>query len=120
MSLKRNISLESGLRYQGGWPYTSYILHRLGGSALFIFFTLYILSLLGVGFANILFGNWFVQSIMLVFGLFHIINGLRITILDLFPGLYEYYERVIHVEWIVYVLLALFAVFVVLRSAFGG
>lgn len=120
MSLKRNISLASGLRYQGGWPYVSYILHRIGGSALFIFFTLYILSLLGLGFANILFGNWFVQIILLVLGLFHALNGLRITILDLFPRLYEYYEHVINVEWFAYVLLAIFAVFVVLRSAFGG
>ena len=120
MSLRRNISLESGLRYQGGWPYIAYILHRIGGSALFIFFTLYILSLLGLGFANVLFSNWFVQVILLVFGLFHAINGLRITILDLFPGLYSYYEHVINVEWVAYGLLALFAVFVVLRNAFGG
>jgi succinate dehydrogenase/fumarate reductase cytochrome b subunit len=120
MSLKRNISLSSGLSYQGGWPYASYVLHRIGGSALFIFFTLYILSLAGWSFANTLFGNWAVQVILLVFGLFHAINGLRITILDLFPKLYEYYERVINVEWVAYVLLALFAVFVVLRNSWGG
>ena len=120
MSLKRNISLSSGLSYQGGWPFVAYILHRIGGSALFIFFTLYILSLLGLGFANVLFGNWFVQILLLVFGLFHAINGLRITILDLFPKLYAHYERVINVEWVAYALLALFAVFVVLSNALGG
>ena len=120
MSLRRNVSLSGGLSYRGGWPYTAYILHRIGGSALFIFFTLYILSLLGVSFANTLFGNWFVQIILFVFGLFHAINGLRITLLDLFPRLYDFNERVINVEWIVYVLLVLFAVYVVLRTAFGG
>lgn len=120
MSLKRNISLASGLSYQGGWPYVAYILHRIGGSALFIFFTLYILSLLGLGFANILFGNWIVQIILLVFGLFHAINGLRITILDLFPQLIEHYRRVINIEWVAYVLLAGFTVFVLLRNALGG
>ena len=120
MSLKRNVSLSTGLRYQGGWPYASFVLHRIGGSALFIFFTLYILALLGWGFANILFNNWAVQVILLVLGLFHAINGLRITILDLFPKLYESYERVINVEWIAYALLAGFAIFVVLRNAWGG
>ena len=120
MSLKRNVSLSSGLSYQGGWPYASYLLHRIGGSALCIFFTLYILSLLGWEFANALFGNWAVQVILLVFGLFHATNGLRITILDLFPKLYEYYDRIINVEWVAYALLAGFAVFVVLRTAFGG
>jgi len=120
MSLRRNVTLSGGLGYQGGWPYVAYILHRIGGSALFIFFTLYILSLLGLNFANTLFGNWFVQIILLVFGLFHVINGLRITILDLFPTLHEHYRQVINIEWVAYALLAMFAVFVVLRSALGG
>lgn len=120
MSARRNISLSGGLSYRGGWPFAAYIMHRLGGSALFIFFTLYILSLLGLSFANTLFSNWFVQSILLVFGLFHAINGLRITLLDLFPRLYDVYEHVINVEWIAYALLAAFALFTVLRTAFGG
>jgi succinate dehydrogenase cytochrome b subunit len=120
MSLKRNISLEAGLRYQGGGPYLAFILHRIGGSALFIFFTLYILSLLGLSFANTIFSNWLVQIILLVFGLFHAINGLRITILDLFPGLILHFRSVINIEWIVYVVLAGFALFVVLRNALGG
>ena len=112
MSLKRNISLEAALQYRGGGPFLAYILHRIGGSALFIFFTLYILSLLGVDFAGALFRHWLVQVILLVFGLFHAINGLRITIFDLFPKLI--------VEWVVYIFLAGFAVIVVLRNAFGG
>jgi succinate dehydrogenase / fumarate reductase cytochrome b subunit len=120
MSLHRNVSLATGLRYQGGSPYLSFILHRIGGSTLFIFFTLYILSLLGVGFANTIFGNWIVQIILLVFGLFHAINGLRITILDLFPKLIEHYRTAIMVEWVAYILLAGFALLVVLRNALGG
>lgn len=120
MSLKRNISLEAGLGYRGGGPYLAFILHRIGGSALFIFFTLYILSLLGLNFANTIFSNWLVQIILLVFGLFHAINGLRITILDLFPQLILHFRSVINIEWIVYVVLAGFALFVVLRNALGG
>ncbi|HSL30749.1 MAG TPA: hypothetical protein VK900_16225 [Anaerolineales bacterium] len=120
MNLRRNISLADGLSYRGGWPYWSFILHRIGGSALFIFFTLYILALLGWGAASTLFGNWFIQIILLVLGLFHALNGLRITILDLFPRLIPHYQRVIHVEWIAYVLIAGFAIFSILRSAFGG
>ena len=72
MSLKRNVSLSTGLGYQGGWPYISYVMHRIGGSALFIFFTLYVLSLLGWSFANTLFGNWIIQVFLLVFGLFQL------------------------------------------------
>jgi succinate dehydrogenase / fumarate reductase, cytochrome b subunit len=120
MNLKRNISLEAGLQYRGGGPYLAFILHRIGGSALFIFFTLYILSLLGMEFANTLFRNWVFQVVLLVFGLFHAINGLRITILDLFPRLIEHTRTAINIQWVVYILLAGFALFVVLRNTLGG
>ena len=120
MSLRRNVSLEAGLRYQGGIPYLSFILHRIGGSALFIFFTLYIFSLLGWSFATVIFSHWIVQIILVVFGLFHAINGLRITLLDLFPNWMEHYQTVIRIEWVTFVLAAGFALFVVLRNALGG
>ena len=120
MDSRRNISLASGLSYRGGWPYLSFILHRIGGSALFIFFTLYILALLGLEFASTLFGNWVVQIVLLALGLFHAINGLRITILDLFPQLIPYSRYAVYIEWIVYILLAGFAILVVLRSGLGG
>lgn len=120
MSLKRNISLASGLSYRGGGPYLGYILHRIGGSALFIFFTLYILSLLGMNFASALFSHWLVQAILLVFGLFHAINGLRITILDLFPKLIEGYRTALNIQWVMYILLTGYALLVVMRNAFGG
>jgi succinate dehydrogenase/fumarate reductase cytochrome b subunit len=120
MNLKRNISLEAGLGYRGGGPYLAFILHRIGGSALFIFFTLYILSLLGLGFADSLFRNWLFQIILVIFGLFHVINGLRITILDLFPKLFDHTRAAVNIQWIVYILLAGFALFVVLRNALGG
>ena len=120
MGLKRNVSLSTGLRYKGQGPFLTYILHRIGGSALFIFFTLYILVLAGVEPANTIFNNWLFQIFMLVFGLFHAINGLRITILDLWPKLIEQYRTAINLEWLAYALVCGFALFVVLRNAFGG
>ena len=65
-------------------------------------------------------GNWVFQVVFLVFGLFHAINGLRITILDLSPKLIEHYRTAINIEWVAYVLVVAFALFVVLRNAFGG
>ena len=120
MGLKRNVSLSTALRYKGQGPYLTYILHRIGGSALFILFTVYILSLLGVDSMHALLSNWLFQVIFLVFALFHAINGLRITILDLSPKLIEHFRTAINIEWVVYILVAGFALFVVLRNAFGG
>ena len=120
MGLKRNVSLSTALGYKGQGPYLTFILHRIGGSALFILFTVYILSLLGVDSMHALLGNWVFQIVFLVFGLFHAINGLRITILDLSPKLIEHFRTAINIEWVVYVLVAGFALFVILRNAMGG
>jgi len=120
MGLKRDVSLSAALGYKGEGPYLTYILHRIGGSALFIFFTIYILALLGVQAANGILANWVFQLVFLPFMLFHAINGLRITILDLSPKLIEYYRAAINIEWAAYILVLAFALFVVLRSAFGG
>ena len=120
MGLNRNVSLEAGLRYQGGGPYWTYILHRIGGVALFIFFTIYILALVGVQAANGILANWVFQLIFLPFMLFHAVNGLRITILDLWPKLIEHYRVVIGTEWVVVILIIVYALFVVIRNAFGG
>jgi len=120
MGLKRNVSLSTALGYKGQGPYLTYILHRIGGSALFIFFTIYILSLVGVHAANGILANWVFQIIFLPFMLFHAINGLRITILDLSPKLIEHFRTAINIEWVAYILVVLFALFVILRNVFGG
>ena len=67
-----------------------------------------------------LMGNWLFQIIFIVSGVFHAINGLRITILDLSPKLIEHFRFAINIEWVAYVLVAGFAIIVVLRNAFGG
>jgi succinate dehydrogenase/fumarate reductase cytochrome b subunit len=120
MGLKRDVSLSAALNYKGEGPYLTYILHRIGGVALFIFFTIYILALVGVQAATGILANWVFQLIFLPLILFHAINGLRITILDLSPKLIEQYRTAINIEWVVYVLLTVFALFVVLRNVFGG
>ena len=120
MGLKRNVSLSTALSYKGQGPYLTYILHRIGGSALFIFFTIYILALVGVQAAAGILANWVFQLVFLPFILFHAINGLRITILDLSPKLIEHYRTAINIEWAVYAVVSVFALFVVLRSALGG
>ena len=120
MGLNRNVSLEAGLGYKGGGPYWTYILHRIGGSMLFLFFTIYILSLLGVESMYTLMSSWVFQLVFLPFMLFHAINGLRITIFDLWPKLIEHYRSIINIVWVAYVVVTAFALFVVLRNALGG
>jgi succinate dehydrogenase / fumarate reductase cytochrome b subunit len=123
MELKRNVSLASALRYKGQGPMLTFILHRIGGVGMAIFVTMHILaSFLGGktgGFLNAVYENWLFQIFIFFCILFHAINGLRITIVDLFPKLIPYEREAIWVEWAVFIPLYLIAVFVIIRTAGG-
>ena len=124
MSLKRNVPLGTGLRYQGGGNHLAFVLHRIGGLGMAIFVTMHLLaSFLGgdIGsFLNGIYENWAFQIFIFFCVLFHAINGLRITILDLFPKLLEHQREAIWIEWAVFIPVFGIAAFAILTSALGG
>jgi succinate dehydrogenase/fumarate reductase cytochrome b subunit len=64
--------------------------------------------------------HWSFQLVIFFFVLFHAINGLRITIIDLLPKLLEYQREAIWVEWLVFIPVYGFAVFVIVSTALGS
>jgi len=124
MGLKRNVSLATALRYKGQGPMLTFILHRIGGLGMAIFITVHILaSFLGgqTGvFLNTVYENWLFQIFIFFCVLFHAINGLRITIVDLFPKLLVHQREAIWVEWAVFIPLFAMTVFVIISTALGG
>lgn len=124
MGLKRNVSLATGLKYKGQGPMLTFVLHRLGGLGMAIFITIHILSsFLGgdVGkLLNDIYENWAFQVVIFFFVLFHAINGLRITILDLWPRLLVHLREAVWVEWAVFLPIYGMAVLVIVRNALGG
>ncbi len=124
MILKRDVSLSSALRYKGQGPMLTYVLHRIGGLGMALFVTVHILaSFLGgqAGiFVNTIYENWIFQIFIFFCVLFHAINGLRITICDLFPALIEHQREAIWIEWAVFIPLFGIAVIVIVRTALGG
>ena len=123
MGLSRNVSLWTGLRYKGQGPYLTFILHRIGGLGMGIFVTMHILvSFLGgdIGtFLNNIYEHWLFQLFIFFCALFHAINGLRITILDLWPKLIEYQREAIWVEWAVFLPVFGIAALVIISTAGG-
>lgn len=124
MGLKRDVSLSAGLRYKGPSGYLTYILHRIGGLGMAIFITVHLLaSFIGGrtgGFFNGIYENWAFQIFIFFCVLFHAINGLRITILDLWPKLLDYQKEAIWIEWAVFIPLFGISVFVIMTTALGG
>lgn len=124
MGLKRNVSLGTGLSYRGEGPMLTFVLHRIGGLGMAIFVTMHLLaSFLGgdVGqFLNAIYEHWLFQIFVFFCVLFHAINGLRITILDLWPRLIEYQREAIWIEWAVFLPVYGLAVIVIFNTALGG
>ncbi len=124
MGLKRNVSLGTGLRYRGEGPMLTFVLHRIGGLGMAIFVTMHLLaSFLGgdVGqFLNNIYEHWLFQIFIFFCALFHAINGLRITILDLWPNLIEHQREAIWIEWAVFIPVYGIAVIVILTTALRG
>ncbi len=124
MGLNRNVSLITGLRYKGQGPMLTYVLHRIGGIGMAIFITTHILASFlggdGGQLINAIYENWIFQIFIFFCVLFHAINGLRITILDLWPKLLEHSREAIWLEWAIFLPLYGLAVLVIIRTALGG
>lgn len=123
MRLNRDVSLTTALRYRGQGPMWSFVLHRVGGVSMAVFIAIHILaSFIGGktgGFLNAIYENWLFQIFIFFCVLFHAINGLRITIVDLFPKLLVYEREAIWVEMAVFLPLFAVAAFVIINTAGG-
>jgi len=124
MGLNRNVSLSTALRYKGQGPMLTFVLHRIGGLGMAVFVATHILAsyLGGEGgkLANDIYEHWSFQVFIFFCALFHAINGLRITLLDLWPRLLEHQREAIWIEWAVFIPLYGIAVLVILQTAMGG
>jgi succinate dehydrogenase/fumarate reductase cytochrome b subunit len=74
----------------------------------------------GGAFVNTIYENWAFQLFIFFCVLFHAINGLRITILDLFPKLIEHQREAIWIEWAVFIPTYGIAVLAIISTALRG
>lgn len=127
MGLKRNVPLSTALGYKGQGPFLTFILHRMGGAGMAIFVTLHVLATFvemqgwAIGdFINDIYMSPPFQIFILFCALFHVINGLRISILDMFPQkLIPYHRQAIMIEWVVFIVIFGFAAISVITTAIG-
>ncbi len=123
MRLKRDVRLKDALRYQGKGPMLTFILHRIGGLGIVIFVGMHITASFVDGnfgsVVNRVYEHWAFQLVVFFCALFHVINGLRIVLLDLWPGLIEHQREAIWAEWAVFLPIYGMAVLVIVRTALG-
>ena len=129
MSLSGKVGFFKGLKYQGGIPMITWMLHRITGVGILLFVSIHVISSffmqqLGSDLAtniNIIYESWIFQIVIIFFVIFHALNGLRIAALDLWPRLQSYQHEVLWLEWLVFIPVYGLTVFVIVqRGLLGG
>jgi succinate dehydrogenase / fumarate reductase cytochrome b subunit len=129
MALKRNVGLAAGARYRGGGPMLAWALHRISGLAMILFISTHVLasffqhqlgSDLGTTI-NIIYESIYFQVFIYFAVIFHTLNGLRIVILDTWPGLLEYQREATWLQWLIFIPVYGLTIFMMVsRAASGG
>ncbi len=112
MSRLARVSLPQALAYRGGQPMIAWLLHRVSGIGIVFFVSMHILAAFFLysveatsftGAVSEALTEFYealpMQLFMLFAVLYHAINGLRIVVLDMFPGLWKHNREAMWVQW---------------------
>ena len=128
MALSRKVGLIAGVKYKGGGPMLSWVLHRISGLSIIIFVTLHVISSfltqqlgsdLGI-FVNTIYESIYFQLFIVFCAIFHGVNGFRIILLDIWPRLIRYQKESTWIEWFVIVPLYGLIVFIMIQRFLQG
>jgi succinate dehydrogenase / fumarate reductase cytochrome b subunit len=128
MALSRKVGLLAGLKYKGGGPMLSWILHRISGLGIITFVTLHVLasfltqqlgSDLGI-FVNTIYESMYFQLFIVFCAIYHGVNGLRIILLDIWPRLIRYQKESTWLEWFIIIPLYGITVFIMIQRFLQG
>lgn len=128
MGINRNVGFFQGLKYQGGGPMLSWMLHRITGVGILLFVSLHVVSSffmqqVGSDFAtviNTVYESWIFQIVIIFFVVFHALNGLRIAVLDLWPQFLVYQKEALWLQWLIITPVYGLTVFILVQHALAG
>jgi succinate dehydrogenase / fumarate reductase cytochrome b subunit len=128
VALKRNVSVREALRYRGKQGMLTWLLHRITGLGILLFVGTHVLaSFFGQEFANDLafdvngvYESWIFQLFVYFSVLFHAINGTRLALMDLFPGLLRYQKEILSLQWIIFAIAYIFPSIFLVSNALTG
>lgn len=106
----------------------AWMLHRITGVGILVFVGLHVFSSffmqqVGSDLAtslNTIYESWIFQIIIAFFVLFHVLNGLRIAILDIWPKFLMYQREVLWLQWFIFVPLYGLTIFILIQRSISG
>jgi len=119
----------SMLRYRGREGQWAWVLHRVSGLGVMLFLLLHITDIFLLSFGPTVFNTWLflfkappfrLLEVFLIFGvLFHAINGLRVILLDLVPGIGRFQHVMVWIEAVVVAVIFIPAAVITIAPIFG-
>lgn len=117
--------------YRGREGQIAWMLHRITGVGVFFFlalhiFDIFLMSFGPAAFESLLFVyHQFLFKLLIVFGLFpgvlyHALNGIRVVIIDFWPGMGNYQARLWRVQVTIFALVYLPSAIMMLATMFSG
>ncbi|PWB56633.1 MAG: hypothetical protein C3F13_00755 [Anaerolineales bacterium] len=117
-----------GWLYKGSTPYYAFAIHRLTAMGIILFVGLHVLSSFsmqqvlgtwGTTINTIYESAWF-QIIVIFCVLFHVLNGFRVAILDIWPRLIKYERETVYLLWAIFTPIYLLTVFLLVTNAISA
>lgn len=104
-------------RYRGREGMLAWAFHRISGVAIWLFLVLHVLDIYLVGAAPEVYDTFLViyatppgivmEWLLGAAVLYHALNGLRITIMDFWPGLTRYHRQLWYANWLLFVVIGI-------------
>lgn len=128
MALSRRVAFVQGLRYRGRQGMLNWALHRVTGLGILVFIGMHVVAAFfgqqfgnNIAFAiNTVYESWPFQVFIYFCVLFHALNGARVAVMDLFPGLLRYQRELIWLQWVMLLPAFLLPSYIMVQTALLG
>jgi len=118
------------LRYRGSEGMVAWAFHRISGVAIWAFLILHVFDIYLSGSAPKVYDDLLsfyasplgrLMEVLLGAGLlYHALNGVRIMLMDFWPGLTLYHKQMWYACWVIFVVAGVPAAIIILKPIFGA
>ncbi len=117
-----------GWLYKGSTPYYAFALHRITALGIIFFVGVHVLASFSMQQAlgtlgttiNIIYESPWFQIAVVFCVLFHVLNGIRLVILDTWPRLIKYTREAVYLLWAIFIPIYLLTVYIIVSKAIFG
>ena len=123
-------NITRAVSYRGREGQIAWMLHRASGVGVFLFLAFHIVDIFLMSFGPevfdtlLFFYHQFIFKLLIVFGLYlgvlyHALNGIRVVIIDFWPGMAQHQARLWRIQMVIFLLAYIPSAIYMLMAMFG-